>query len=129
MVLVHYTFMHTLCCWLMGPSGCNISFVVVHDYSCDPNTTMTYLQQVHERYNNLPIWLTEFSCGDGADGKPTSDQVTFMTSIFPLLDAAPYVERYAWMSAHDKNGKRGLVQPGSGGQDELTDLGKLFNSL
>ena len=31
-----------------------------------------------------PVWLTEFSCGDGASGRPTKDHVEFMRAVLPL---------------------------------------------
>lgn len=117
------------CKSLYGPRGCNISALAVHDYSCDADTTMTYLRTVHERYTDadgqpLPVWLTEFSCGDGAQNRPEADHVAYMKAVIPLLDAAPYVERYAWMSAVSAN--RGLWDASTG---ELTAVGKLYNSL
>lgn len=47
-----------------------------------------------------------------------------MKAVIPLLDAAPHVARYSWMSAHDASGRRGLVANG-----ELTELGHLYNAL
>ena len=62
------------CTALYGPSGCQVTHVAVHDYSCDAKTTMSYLSAVHDRYK-MPVWLTEFSCGDGAANKPTADHL------------------------------------------------------
>jgi hypothetical protein len=112
------------CTALYGPSGCKVSHVAVHDYSCDAKTTMAYLTTVHERYK-MPVWLTEFSCGDGAQKKPTSAHLAYMKEIFPLLDAAPFVYRYAWMSANSDF--RGLVT-GSAGAQTLTVVGEAFNA-
>ena len=36
----------------------------------------------------------QFSCGDGAQQKPTIEHLKFMREILPLLDAADYVFRY-----------------------------------
>ena len=113
------------CTKIYGPSGCRVTHVAVHDYTCDPQTLMTYLKQVHSRYN-MPVWLTEFSCGDGAQAKPMADHLKYMGEVFPLLDAADYVYRYAWMSAN--GGERALVSGTVGGQQSLTPVGKLFNS-
>jgi len=44
-----------------------------------------------------------------------------------MLEAAPFIERYAWMSAHGAN--RSLVNLGADGRAELTPLGELYNSL
>ena len=49
-----------------------------------------YLTEVHERYG-LPVWLTEFSCGDGAAGRPTADHLAYMKLVVPRLEAAPHV--------------------------------------
>lgn len=110
------------CNTLYGASGCRISYVAVHDYSCDPPTTMKYIEEIYSKYGH-PVWLTEFSCGDGAQGKPTADHLKFMKAIVPLLDASPHVFRYAWMSAHSDN--RGLVDASGA----LTQVGQLYMSL
>jgi len=115
------------CTAMYGPKGCQVSHIAVHDYSCDAATTMAYLKAVHDRYNK-PVWLTEFSCGDGAQKQPTSKHLAYMKEVFPLLDKADYVYRYAWMSANDKSGLRGLVS-GSSGSQTLTKVGELFNSI
>ena len=79
-----------------------------------------------DRYGKQ-IWLTEFSCGDNADAKPTSDHLNFMREILPLLDAAPFVYRYAWMAA--RSNRRGLVTTDAvSGKTVLTAVGQLYNS-
>ena len=113
------------CTEMYGSKGCRISHVAVHDYTCDPNTLLSYLQQVHDRYK-MPVWLTEFSCGDGADNKPQKDHLAYMQKVVPMLDKADFVYRYAWMSAKSPN--RGLfTNPGSG--QTLSEVGKLYASL
>lgn len=114
------------CTALYGPGGCRISALAAHDYDCNPTSTLEYLRFLNERYA-LPIWLTEFSCGDGKEDAPMSAQLSFMQLIFPLLEAAPFIERYAWMSAHGAN--RSLVEAGPDGRAVLTPLGELYNSL
>merc|ERR1712007_330577 len=115
------------CTELYGASGCRISHVAVHDYSCTASSTLEYLESIHERYG-LPVWLTEFSCGEGARHKPTAQHFAFMKEVLPLLDQAPFVYRYSWMSAHDGNGLRGLTELGPDGKQRLTLLGKLWNA-
>lgn len=70
-----------------------------------------------------PLCAAEFSCGDGAQGKPMSAHLAYMKEVLPLLDAAPFVYRYAWMSA--RNSLRGLVTANG----TLTELGVAFNTL
>jgi hypothetical protein len=112
------------CTALYGAAGCRVSHVAVHDYSCKASDTMAYLASVHARYK-MPVWLTEFSCGDGAAARPTADHVAYMREVFPLLDAAPFVYRYAWMSAGSD--RRGLVE-GAAGAQVLTAVGEAFNA-
>jgi hypothetical protein len=113
------------CTHLYGSKGCRISHVAVHDYTCDAPTLLAYLKEVHDRYN-MPVWLTEFSCGDGAQNKPMKDHLAYMQKVVPMLDAADYVYRYAWMSARSAN--RGLfTNPGPG--QTLSEVGKLYASL
>lgn len=123
-----YDLFFATCKQLYGPSGCRISFLATHDYSCTPSSTLSYLKMLNERYG-YPVWLTEFSCGDGAQGNPTSKHLAFMKEIFPMLDAAPFVFRYSWMSARDSNGRRGLVEVSGSGEQQLTVIGEAFNSL
>jgi len=103
-----------------GSGGCNVSIVAVHDYTCDAPKLLAYLDSIHTRYGK-PVWFTEFSCGNGAQGKPQCDQFNYRNAAVPLLDAAPHVERYAWMSASPAN--CGLVADG-----KLTP-GQLYNTL
>lgn len=114
------------CAALYGATGCNVSYVAVHDYSCDAATTLAYLKTIHERYGH-PVWLTEFSCGDGAQGRPTPDHLAYMTKVLPLLDQAGFVYRYSWMSMVDSHGRRGLVETVDG-KSQLTMLGRMWNS-
>ena len=116
------------CTELYGSAGCRVQHLATHDYSCNANTTLAYLRRLHERYK-MPVWLTEFSCGDGAAKRPEADHLAFMASIVPLLDAADFVYRYAWMSATDANGLRGLIKVNSSGGQVLTDVGALYNRL
>lgn len=56
-----------------------------------------------------------------------SAQLSFMQLILPMLEDAPFIERYAWMSAHGAN--RSLVMAGPDGRAALTPVGELFNSI
>jgi hypothetical protein len=74
-------------CTMIGGALCCAQTVLP-----DPSPRPRYLQMLNERYG-YPVWLTEFSCGDGAQGNPTSKHLAFMKEIFPMLDAAPFVFR------------------------------------
>lgn len=119
------------CSALYGKDGCRISYLAAHCYSCNPNSTLAYLEMLHKRYD-LKIWLTEFSCGDHAEGRSMADHLYYMEQVVPMLDAAPFIFRYAWMSAYDGSGLRGLVATetvGNVNRSVLTPVGRLYNSL
>ena len=86
------------CTSLYGARGCQLSYIAVHDYTCQPAELLAYLQSIHDRYS-LPVWLTEFSCGDGRQNKPQAEHLAYMKAVFPLLDAAPFVHRYGACAA------------------------------
>ena len=111
---------------MYGKTGCRLSYLATHDYSCEPQKTLNYLKELYETFK-LPVWLTEFSCGDHAAGRPTADHITYMRAILPLLDKTDFVYRYSWMAAHDSSGKRGLVQSDGEGGTQLTELGRIWN--
>ena len=116
------------CTQLYGASGCNVTHMALHSYTCNATKLLKYLTEVHEEFG-LPIWLTEFACGDHTNHKPLAEQLAFMRETLPLLDASPIVFRYAWFAAHtdaSDNDHRSLFQPGKA---ELSELGLLYTSL
>lgn len=61
-----------------------------------------YLQRVHARFG-LPVWLTEFAMIDWlSNDRPTypnsERQAEYAAACVPMLEALPFVERYAWFS-------------------------------
>eukprot|EP00658_Telonema_sp_P-2_P033542 TRINITY_DN24599_c0_g1_i1.p1 TRINITY_DN24599_c0_g1~~TRINITY_DN24599_c0_g1_i1.p1 ORF type:complete len:344 (-),score=60.70 TRINITY_DN24599_c0_g1_i1:328-1359(-) len=114
------------CKKLYGKSGCRIAYLATHDYSCTATSTLKYLEGLYKRYGKK-VWLTEFSCGDGADARPTADHLQYMKEVLPLLDASPFVFRYSWMSLHSP--RRGLVTTDALGNPVLTALGELYQRL
>ena len=44
----------------------------------------------------LPLWLTEFACGDEAGKMTASAQASYLASALKLLELHPGVARYAW---------------------------------
>jgi hypothetical protein len=83
-----------------------VDFICLHWYGGDFDTgpavseLQDYLEQTHAAYG-LPIWLTEFALTNYTDGVvyPTVEQqAAFATAAVEMLEATPYVERYAWFS-------------------------------
>ena len=108
-------------------SGCRVAGIAAHIYQCDASEVMSYVDALFAAYS-LPIWLTEFSCGDNAQAQPTSAHESFMRAVVPLLEASPAVTRFYWMAARDTSGRRNLVT-GTGSAAALTPLGEVFLSL
>lgn len=72
--------------------GCRVNYLATHAYDCNATTTMTLLKRLYDRYD-LDIWLTEFACPYTTD---VNKEIEYMTELLPLLEAAPYVFRYAF---------------------------------
>ncbi|WP_437280380.1 glycoside hydrolase family protein [Sorangium sp. So ce375] len=103
--------------------GCRVDFIAAHWYACDRPALEWYLGEL-KRYGR-PIWLTEFSCGDGAD-RSLEAQAAYMREAVPLLESDPDVFRYAWFSGRtDAIPNVDLL----GASGELTELGELYVSL
>ena len=85
--------------------GLKVDFITLHWYGSDFSDAavgqfMGYVQAVHNRYK-LPIWVTEYGLMNftGTPKFPNTQQITaFITNSTKQLNAAPYVERYAWFS-------------------------------
>lgn len=45
---------------------------------------------------DLPLWLTEFACGDDANKMTESHQASYLADALKLLELHPAVARYAW---------------------------------
>ena len=104
--------------------GCHFDFLATHLYTCNAQVLQWYLNDC-KRYR-LPIWLTEFSCPNGALG-PASRQLAFMADAIQLLDQDPAVERYAWFAPRTAGDWLGptasLLQAD---KSELTQIGKMY---
>jgi hypothetical protein len=85
--------------------GLRVDFITLHWYGSDFSSAaagqfMGYVKAVHDRYQ-LPIWVTEYGLMNftGTPKFPNSAQITaFIRESTRQLEAAPYVERYAWFS-------------------------------
>lgn len=44
----------------------------------------------------LPLWLTEFACGDETTKMNAPAQASYLSSAMKLLELHPGVARYAW---------------------------------
>ncbi|MDB4972608.1 MAG: uncharacterized protein JWN48_949 [Myxococcaceae bacterium] len=103
--------------------GCRVDYIAAHWYACDGPALTWYLGQL-KKYGK-PIWLTEFSCGDGND-RSLAKQKAYMTAALAILEAEPAVARYAWFSPRSDAIPNVALLAGDG---VLTELGKLYLSL
>lgn len=116
-----------------------VNFIALHFYPdfTDPNAVSQVRQQiiaVYKRYH-LPIWITEVGAldlrtqGHSMRRPPTeAGSLAFMQKLFPMLDALPFVKRYAWFTDNCWNTvgcKTSSLFNGKGG---LTTIGRAFES-
>lgn len=103
--------------------NCRVDYIAAHWYACDGPALTWYLGQL-KKYGK-PIWLTEFSCGDGND-RSLAKQKQYMQDALAILEADDDVFRYAWFAG------RTTAIPNVdvlGGDGQLTELGQLYVSL
>jgi len=86
-----------------------VDFIALHYYQdfTDPHAVSELRQQlvaIHDRYHK-PIWITEIgaidlrSWGEPMQRRPTQAMADgYMTRLFTMLDALPFVQRYAWFT-------------------------------
>jgi hypothetical protein len=125
---------HSGCRNLTG-QPCFFQHSCLHTYF-DPSDTASLfssLARMHADYQ-APIWLNEFACPPYKNCT-ASNQMLFMQSVVPRLEALPYLYRYAWFEARHAGGPEGapeslLVTPAdSPPQVQLTPLGQWYNSF
>lgn len=85
--------------------GYRVDFIALHWYGSDFSSAAVgqlrgYLQAVYDRYH-LPIWLTEYALikfGATSTYPTPAQQAAFVTNSTAMMQALPYVERYAWFA-------------------------------
>jgi Glycosyl hydrolase catalytic core len=97
--------------------GYRVNFICVHYYVKDydnpeqaTSELKLFLERVHDKYQR-PVWLTEFSLGN-IKKPPASalQQEAFIKRVVPMLEALPFLERYAWFSLMPWNGDGGTLK-------------------
>jgi hypothetical protein len=115
-----------------------VNFIALHYYQdfTDPNSVARLEQQliaIHNQFH-LPIWVTEIgtmnirSWGTYMRHAPThSAALTYMRQLFPMLNALPFVKRYAWFTDNCSNDPDcyGSLYDAN---NQLTSLGRLFQA-
>jgi hypothetical protein len=115
--------------FIQNCSSASFDFIAYHHYSCDVDGVVSSIKSVSSRYNK-PVWLTEFAC----PGKSMDDNVAFVSSIVPQLDALPdsVLGRYAWFAARISS-KAGFVGQGTtlmeASKTTLSHLGSVYTTL
>lgn len=74
-----------------------IEFINLHWYGPSVDTLKGYLEDMHQTFRR-PLWLTEFAYTYLQTELPSpteSEAEEFLTKALPMLDACPYLERYA----------------------------------
>ncbi|KAL8832707.1 MAG: hypothetical protein Q9191_000108 [Dirinaria sp. TL-2023a] len=83
-------------------NGCmdtQIDFVAAHVYSVDPSGAVQQVTDLHGRWPNKKIWVTELAPASSADQGCTLDEtgmVSWMQNVLGQLRALGYVEKIYW---------------------------------
>ena len=86
------------------PDNIRVDAINVHDYTVNGGTQAVdckcnaeLLRDLMSHYKQkfgLPIWLTEFNCGDGWWDCPDPQHYQYMQDTLPMLEEMPWVVRY-----------------------------------
>ena len=113
------------------PYNYHIDFVCVHIYpGADPNGFLSYIDQVHARYNK-PIWVTEFAPADwsGHNGVSTAQATAFLRAACQGLNSRAYVLRYSFFTSEAPTdsimGSSALINT----DGTFTALGQLYSRM
>ncbi len=109
-----------------------IDFIAVHCYIRDPYQFLSYIDNLHNRYWQHPLWITEFAPADWSGTNPVSvdEAKNFMRIVVPALNSRWYVARYAWYTGADPGGTWTLSSAGLVNKDgSLTDMGLLYGRM
>jgi hypothetical protein len=114
-----------------------VNFIALHYYQdfTNPDAVAqlrTQLIQIHDKYRR-PIWITEIgalnirSFGEPMLHAPTSGRaVTYMRELFTMLNALPFVQRYAWFTDNCWNDTSCQASSLFNGRGHLTAAGRAF---
>ncbi|OHX64450.1 glycosyl hydrolase [Flammeovirga pacifica] len=115
--------------------GLRVDFICLHRYtdSIDPNKWMEAFQNANTKWG-LPIWVTEMGLADWTATSPETNKRTkeqaydLMAELLPMMDAASYIQRYAWFDGGRAKNQAALHISAIYEQntDMLTDLGALY---
>jgi len=73
--------------------GCRIDYIATHKYSGDTDQVMSILEEYSRRYDNTPLWLTEFAVNNEHDPAVIT---AYVEEVLPRLEAADFIYRYSW---------------------------------
>ena len=116
-----------------------VNFIALHYYQdfTNPDAVAQLRSQlidIHRRYRR-PIWITEIGALDIARwGEPMmhppsgAAAVRYMDQLLPMLNALPFVQRYAWFTDNCWNDSGCHASSLFDGRGRLTRLGSVFRS-
>lgn len=118
--------------------GLRVDFITLHFYAniTDSNALNRIKQQVEavRAHYGKPIWITEIGIIDtrtdpGSTSINWAKAVKFMRAVTAMLDAKPYVHRYAWMADNVSNRAHLRWSTLYDGNGNLTPLGTAYSQL
>lgn len=116
-----------------------VDFIALHYYQdfTDPNAVAELRAQlvaIHNEYHR-PIWITEIGAMNIRSwGEPmqhaatTAGAVTYMRSLFAMLNALPFVQHYAWFTDQCWNDAACRTSSLFNGAGRLTAVGRAFQA-
>ncbi|KAL0581171.1 hypothetical protein V5O48_000861 [Marasmius crinis-equi] len=101
-------------------SNCTFDFIPVHWYGTGVAGFYDYLWQIHSRFGNRTLWVTEYA----STSLNATEVEDFLNQTTVYLDGLDWVERYAWFGYfRPENGSAYNMLEADGG---LNNLGKHY---
>ncbi|KAG8980842.1 hypothetical protein FRB94_008527 [Tulasnella sp. JGI-2019a] len=78
---------------------CTIDFMVVHHYTIDPDSAISFITEFHTQWPDMEIWITEIGCMDYSGKGVYCDQGTadnMMEKVQSWVNTTPWITHWAW---------------------------------
>jgi hypothetical protein len=112
----------------VSSQGLKCDYVALHSYIRDPNSFLSYVDGIHNRYGKN-LWITEFAPTDWATptAVSTTEVMNFIKIVIPGLQSRSYVARYSWYCGTSPG--TGCLQTAAlfNTDGTTTDAGKTYN--
>jgi len=108
--------------FMQNCTGCSVDFIPLHWYGDGVGGFYDYLFQVHGKYPNTSIWVTEFA----STSTNETEVFSFLNASISYLDGLPWIERYSWFGFFRPQAGNNTFYNLLGDDGSLNQLGQTY---